>query len=65
MKVKINPCKDCTKRQVGCHGSCKEYGEWRAKRDESLTALYLENRHAYELRERAQRKQIAKRLRGR
>lgn len=26
------PCKDCIppKRQIGCHGYCKEYIEWKA-----------------------------------
>lgn len=31
MKI-ISPCKDCDKRQVGCHGSCEEYTEYLAKR---------------------------------
>lgn len=21
-------CKDCTKREVGCHGKCEEYSRW-------------------------------------
>lgn len=24
----VNSCKDCTKRKVGCHGTCKDYKEW-------------------------------------
>lgn len=29
MKVVGNPpCKDCTKRQLGCHSTCKDYIEW-------------------------------------
>lgn len=27
--IKDNPCKDCTKRKIGCHGKCKEYQAWR------------------------------------
>ncbi len=23
-----NPCQDCDKRYVGCHGKCKEYQNW-------------------------------------
>lgn len=23
-----NPCYDCDKRYVGCHGDCKEYKDW-------------------------------------
>lgn len=23
------PCKDCTKRVLGCHSSCKDYAEYR------------------------------------
>ena len=23
-----NCCKDCTKRKVGCHGTCKDYKDW-------------------------------------
>lgn len=22
------PCKDCTRREVGCHGKCESYVEW-------------------------------------
>lgn len=24
----ISPCKDCSQRQVGCHGKCDKYTEW-------------------------------------
>lgn len=23
------PCKDCTDRQVGCHGKCEKYIKWK------------------------------------
>ena len=26
--MKSAPCKDCEKRQVGCHTTCKEYKAW-------------------------------------
>lgn len=25
-------CKDCTKRELGCHGRCKDYQEFKAVR---------------------------------
>jgi hypothetical protein len=25
----VNPCKDCTKREVGCHATCKEHKAWK------------------------------------
>ena len=28
------PCKECSKREVGCHGKCANYQEWRKWRDE-------------------------------
>lgn len=27
------PCKDCKKRELGCHGRCPEYQEFRKFRD--------------------------------
>lgn len=27
---KAVPCHQCTDRQVGCHGSCEKYREWKA-----------------------------------
>lgn len=26
-----NPCKDCGKRELGCHGSCEDYSSYRAE----------------------------------
>lgn len=26
-----NPCKDCEKRHVGCHGTCDDYKSWSLK----------------------------------
>lgn len=28
----INPCLNCTKREVGCHGKCTDYADWKVKR---------------------------------
>ena len=30
----IVPCLDCTKRQVGCHATCKDYQKFREYIDE-------------------------------
>lgn len=32
------PCKDCPDRQLGCHGTCEKYQEYRRKRDEEAVA---------------------------
>lgn len=26
-------CKECEKRHIGCHSTCREYNLWRAKKD--------------------------------
>lgn len=31
-------CKNCLNRFPGCHSSCKDYLEWRARRDEQLAS---------------------------
>lgn len=31
---KACPCKGCEDRELGCHGRCGRYAEWRAKADE-------------------------------
>ena len=38
---KISPCKNCTKRYVGCHGECLEYIDWRQSVD-------IEREHLHE-----------------
>lgn len=30
------PCKDCEKREEGCHSRCEAYKGWRARRDEHI-----------------------------
>ena len=27
------PCKDCIKRQLGCHSTCQDYKQFRKERD--------------------------------
>lgn len=29
----IPPCKDCDKRELGCHGKCEKYAEFREGRE--------------------------------
>lgn len=29
--MKMSPCFGCEKRHPGCHGGCKDYGEWKAE----------------------------------
>lgn len=30
----MNPCKGCKRREVGCHGRCDDYSEFRKSLDE-------------------------------
>lgn len=34
------PCQTCKKRHLGCHGTCKEYLEWKAYRDEVKQTIF-------------------------
>lgn len=34
MAVGNNPCWHCANRELGCHGSCALYAEWKNKHDE-------------------------------
>lgn len=27
-----SPCQECERREIGCHGRCDDYKEWKAKR---------------------------------
>lgn len=31
--MKGAPCKDCSKRCVGCHSTCEDYIDWKAEHD--------------------------------
>lgn len=42
MKLNKAPCKDCTKRTIGCHSSCKEYQEWAKQKKEISEQLKKE-----------------------
>lgn len=44
--VVSSPCKDCKERQLGCHGQCKHYAEYRQKIEtiDTNRAKYTENR---------------------
>ena len=32
------PCRDCERREPGCHGSCPDYKGWREEMDRSMEA---------------------------
>ena len=33
----ICPCRDCTTREIGCHGNCEEYADWKKDRETGKT----------------------------
>ena len=33
------PCKDCKKRQIGCHQTCESYACWRNEKDDEHTKI--------------------------
>ena len=37
------PCKDCERREIGCHGKCEEYNEFLRKRSEYRIIQYREH----------------------
>lgn len=37
-----NPCKECPRRAVGCHGSCEDYGAYRKQLDAIIEARTAE-----------------------
>lgn len=42
-----NPCKDCEKRKLGCHGFCQEYQAWKAELDEVNRKRYAEKENQF------------------
>ena len=42
------PCRRCEKREVGCHGKCEDYKEWKAKSDKIREAA-RKDRQNYKL----------------
>jgi len=34
MNITIAPCKGCSEREIGCHGSCEKYSEYRSAMDD-------------------------------
>lgn len=45
-----NPCKDCKKREVGCHASCKDYLKWKKWNEEET-----EKKREYSIRQNYER----------
>lgn len=60
--MKTSPCKDCTARQIGCHGTCAPYMEFRRYRDTVKAEQYRQRETAEYFIENA-RKQAQKRRR--
>lgn len=62
-----NPCKNCESRHIGCHGTCTEYGQFRACVDSINAQQEYERMHStsvQEILERGfQRRQKRKRRR--
>lgn len=46
------PCKDCKKRQIGCHSVCPEYNEYNKEREKYRELAYKQkmlDNNIYEL----------------
>ena len=41
----IAPCKDCEQRDLGCHGRCEEYKEFKRKRQGQNDWLREQNQY--------------------
>lgn len=33
------PCKDCPDREVGCHGKCESYAQFKAERNKEIETI--------------------------
>ena len=45
----ITCCKGCTKRYVGCHGSCKEYNAQKKRHDDANEVVKKDTRNTIAL----------------
>ena len=41
------PCKDCTQREFGCHGTCNKYAVFRAKKQIAYNQAAFRAQNAY------------------
>ena len=53
----MSPCKKCTKRRIGCHGTCQPYIKWKQEKyppkpDTSFIYAYFEDSYHRERRKR-------------
>lgn len=46
---KVSCCKDCTKRQIGCHSTCSDYIKQHAERQKLNKLMYNEKRKHYDV----------------
>lgn len=44
--IEVCPCKDCSNRKMGCHGSCAAYLEWSKKKQEENARIHEQERMA-------------------
>lgn len=56
----VAPCKDCAKRELGCHSRCDKYKEYEEERRQIRERRLLEN----EIREITKRKRSGKCLKN-
>ena len=54
------PCRYCEKRNPECHGTCKEYIEWREEHEKVMSRVREEARIAYLSRERRPKRRHGK-----
>lgn len=41
--MNMTPCYQCCDRQLGCHGNCQKYIDFRIKKDEAIRVRRAEN----------------------
>lgn len=42
------PCRDCTRREITCHSTCKEYQQYKSTQDEKKARI-RQNKALYEI----------------
>ena len=42
----ISPCKDCTERNMKCHGKCERYKNWKHEHEEAREKLRNKNQYS-------------------
>ena len=42
MTNKDCPCMECVRREIGCHGRCQAYMDWKKKKDKAKSIVVAE-----------------------